>query len=84
MGMTQAQVAERAVLARKTVSDFENGRASISTGNLVRLLASVGLELAVRERARRPTLDELQQRLENVEPPDAAPRARRARGALPR
>jgi transcriptional regulator with XRE-family HTH domain len=57
--LTQQDAAARALLTRKTVSDFENGRSSISLANLRRLLAAVGLELSVREAARRPTLDEL-------------------------
>jgi transcriptional regulator with XRE-family HTH domain len=60
--LTQEQAAQRARLTRKTVSDFENGRSSISLANLSRLLAAVGLELAVREASARPTLDELASR----------------------
>lgn len=76
--MTQEAAARAAGLARKTVSDFENGKSSISVANLSRLLAAVGLELAVREASRRPTLDELPQRYTGEEPP-AAPVRRRAR-----
>lgn len=81
--LTQAEVAERSHVARKTVSDFENGRASISTATLAKLLATVGLELAVREASRRPTLDELQSRQHAAEP-QAPPPPRRARRAKPR
>ena len=82
LGLTQADLAERAQVARKTVSDFENGRASVSTATLAKLLAAVGLELSVRNASRRPTLDELEQRLHAAEP--EKPRARRARRSTPR
>jgi transcriptional regulator with XRE-family HTH domain len=77
-GITQEAVAHAARLTRKTVSDFENGNISISAANLSRLLAAVGLELAVRELSRRPNLDELAQRYCGEEAQDDEPR-RRAR-----
>jgi len=77
--MTQEEAAKSARLARKTVSDFENGRGSISMANLSRLLGAVGLELTVREARRRPTLDELAARHRSGESPEAAPRPARAR-----
>ena len=78
LGITQDEAARAARITRKTVSDFENGRSSISAANLSRLLAAVGLELTVREAARRPTLDELALRYTGEEPPAHAP-PRRAR-----
>ncbi len=78
--ITQEEAARAARLTRKTVSDFENGRGSISVANLSRLFAAVGLELAVREASRRPTLDELAQRYGAEEPAEELPR-RRARKA---
>ncbi len=78
LAMTQEVAAKAALLTRKTVSDFENGRGSISLGNLSRLLAAVGLELATREASRRPTLDEFEDRYRSQESPAPAPqRARR-------
>ncbi len=82
LGMSQAAVAASARLSRKTVSDFENGRASLSIANLARLLATAGLELAVREASRRPTLDELQRRLAEGEP-ETPPRKRVGRSRRP-
>lgn len=79
-GFTQEAVARAARLTRKTVSDFENGRTSMSVSNLSRLLAAVGLELVAREATRRPTLDELAQRYSGEEPaPEGAPRKRARR-----
>lgn len=79
-GVTQEAAARAARLTRKTVSDFENGKGSISVANLSRLLAAVGLELAVRDAARRPTLDELPERYTGKEEEAAErPPPRRAR-----
>lgn len=61
-GITQEDAAQWAGLSRKTVSDFENGKSSISVVHLSRLLSTVGLELTFRDARRRPTLDELPQR----------------------
>ena len=81
-GMTQEEAAKSARLSRKTVSDFENGNSSISVANLSRLLGVVGLELAVREARRRPTLDELVERNRSAEPAQAVARRARARRKL--
>ena len=67
LGMTQDDAARAAGITRKTLSEFENGRGRMSLNNLNRLLRSVGLELAVREAARRPTLDELSDRYQGQE-----------------
>lgn len=80
-GITQEAAAQAARLTRKTVSDFENGKGSISAANLARLLGAVGLELVAREASRRPILDELPQRYGGEEPPEKGPR-RRARRRL--
>jgi transcriptional regulator with XRE-family HTH domain len=61
-GITQEAAARAARLTRKTVSDFENGKTSISVANLSRLLAVVGLQLVARDASPRPTLDELPER----------------------
>lgn len=81
-GITQEAAARAARLTRKTVSDFENGRGSISVANLARLLAAVGLELVAREASRRPTLDELPERYGAEEAPEM-PTRRRARRRSP-
>jgi transcriptional regulator with XRE-family HTH domain len=80
-GITQETAAHAARLTRKTVSDFENGRGSISAANLSRLLAAVGLELAAREASRRPILDELAQRYGGEDAPKAEPRPRARRSS---
>src|SRR3954469_1974208 len=77
-GITQDAAARAAGLTRKTVSDFENGKSSISVSNLSRLLAAVGLQLAAVEASRRPTLDELASRYTGEEAP-ADGKRRRAR-----
>jgi transcriptional regulator with XRE-family HTH domain len=74
LALTQEEVATRAGLTRKTVSDFENGKGSISVANLSRLLGSVGLELSIREARRRPTLDELGERYASGESNEPGPR----------
>jgi transcriptional regulator with XRE-family HTH domain len=79
-GITQEAVAHAARLTRKTVSDFENGRGSISAANLSRLLGAVGLELVARESSRRPLLDELAQRYGGEEA-QGEPRQRARRSA---
>ena len=80
-GMTQDAAALSAGLTRKTVSDFENGKSSISAANLSRLLASVGLELAVREAGGRPTLDDLAQRYTGEETAPTPGRRRTRKGS---
>lgn len=80
LGLTQEQTAAGAGLTRKTVSDFENGKSSMTVANLGRLLRVVGLELTTREAAPRPTLDELAGRYADDEPvPIPRRRVRRAR-----
>jgi transcriptional regulator with XRE-family HTH domain len=80
-GMSQEAAARAAGLTRKTVSDFENAKSSLSLVNVARLLAAVGLELTVREAGRRPNLDELADRYSVDEDPTAA---RRRVGRRPR
>ena len=60
-GLRQADLAAKAGLSRATIDALENGRASdIGVSKLSRVLASVGLELAIRPATNeRPTLDEL-------------------------
>ena len=59
--LTQAELAELSGLSRATIDALENGRSSdIGVSRLTRILAVLGLELAVRPiTGRRPTLEEL-------------------------
>lgn len=60
-GLTQAQLARRSGVSRATVDALENGRiGDIGYSRLVRILSSVGHELALRRiAAGRPTLEDL-------------------------
>jgi transcriptional regulator with XRE-family HTH domain len=78
VGLSQSQAAEAAGLSLRTVKSFEAGARGISLGNLRRLLAVVGLDLATREASPRPTLDELASRYSDDEPA-RAPRKRISR-----
>lgn len=60
-GLTQAQVAERARVSRRSVIDVENGREHVAVGIYARVLASLGMDLHTAV-ARRPTLDEVRAR----------------------
>lgn len=68
--MTQDEAAAAAGIARKTVSDFENGKTSMTVTKLMKLMRVVGLELTTREASARPTLDELAERYADEEPSD--------------
>ena len=50
-GLTQVQVAELAGVGQPTVSNVERGMISVSLDTLIRILAALGLELALQERA---------------------------------
>jgi transcriptional regulator with XRE-family HTH domain len=60
-GLRQTDLAANAGLSRATIDALENGRASeIGVSKLSRVLAVLGLELAIRPITNeRPTLDEL-------------------------
>jgi len=58
---------------------FESGGLGISLGNLRRLFAIVGLDIATREASSRPTLDELEARYADDEDAPVAKRKRIAR-----
>jgi transcriptional regulator with XRE-family HTH domain len=60
-GLRQTDLAANAGLSRATIDALENGRAGdIGVSKLSRVLAAVGLELAIRPITNeRPTLDEL-------------------------
>jgi y4mF family transcriptional regulator len=66
-GLTQAQVAERARVSRRSVIDVESGRETPSIGVYVRVLAALGMDLSA-DIARRPTLAEVRKRFD----PDGA------------
>jgi HTH-type transcriptional regulator / antitoxin HipB len=53
-GLTQKQVAELAAVGQPTVSNVERGVISVSLDTLVRILAALGLELALEERRSAP------------------------------
>lgn len=53
LGLTQIQAARRAGLLAKTVSALENHPERASLDSLFKLLAALGLELALRPRAAR-------------------------------
>ena len=83
LSLSQQDVADRARLSRKTVSEFENGKDSMSVANLQRLLGAVGLELTVRDRSRRPTLDEVAERYRPGESAPEPSQRRRVRRKSP-
>ncbi len=60
-GLRQIDLAAKAGLSRATIDALENGRASdIGVSKLSRVLATLGLELAIRPTTNeRPTLDDL-------------------------
>ena len=59
--LTQAQLAELAGIARKTLSQIENGTVpDIGIRKVERTLEVLGLELTVRPAGAPPTLEELQ------------------------
>ena len=53
--MTQAELAERAGISRRALVDLESGKRDIGLRKLIRILDSLGLSLAVRGGADRPT-----------------------------
>jgi transcriptional regulator with XRE-family HTH domain len=60
--LTQAQLAEMAGIARKTLSQIETGTVTdIGIRKVARTLEVLGLELTVRPAGAPPTLEELQQ-----------------------
>jgi transcriptional regulator with XRE-family HTH domain len=59
-GLRQIDLADASALSRATIDALENGRAGdIGVSKLNRILAVLGLELAIRPATNRPTLDDL-------------------------
>jgi len=59
--LTQAELAARADISRRTLIDLENGSGSSDIGfrKIERILNALGLSLAITEQAKRPTESEL-------------------------
>jgi len=62
-GLTQAQVAERARVSRRSVIDVESGRENVAIGIYARVLSALGMDIRT-EVARRPTLAEARARFD--------------------
>ena len=50
LGLTQAETAQRAEVSPQWLSEFETGKAPGGTDRVMRLLAALGLSLAVHQR----------------------------------
>lgn len=61
LGLTQAELAARARISRRSIIDLENGMGKHDIGirKLLRLLDSLGLQLTMSESKARPTESEL-------------------------
>ncbi|MEX1141806.1 MAG: helix-turn-helix domain-containing protein [Thermoleophilaceae bacterium] len=55
LGLSQAELADRARVSRQWVSAFENGKPTTEIGLAIRLLDSLGLHLTVMEDASAPS-----------------------------
>jgi transcriptional regulator with XRE-family HTH domain len=63
-GLSQLELAEPLGMSRATISAIESGRCrEIGASKLIALLEMTGLELVVKERRSRPTIDELRAEL---------------------
>lgn len=58
-GLSQADVADAARVARETYSRFEGGKHDIGLRRLMRICEALGLDLIARPGAGRPTVDDL-------------------------
>lgn len=57
--LTQAELAERAQVSRRTIIDFEAGKSDIGMRRLMRILSALNLSLSVSPASERPTESEL-------------------------
>jgi transcriptional regulator with XRE-family HTH domain len=58
-GLTQAELAERARVSRRTIIDFESGKSDLGIRRLMRILFALNLSLSVGPASERPTESEL-------------------------
>ncbi len=58
-GLTQAELAERAHLSRRTIIDFESGKSDLGIRRLMRILLALNLSISVAPASDRPTESEL-------------------------
>lgn len=58
-GLTQADLAERARVSRRTIIDFESGKSDLGIRRLMRILFALNLSLSVGPASERPTESEL-------------------------
>jgi transcriptional regulator with XRE-family HTH domain len=66
-GLSQMQLAAPLGMSRATISAIESGRCKeIGASKLFSLLEMAGLEVTVRERRSRPTIDDLRSELRKV------------------
>jgi transcriptional regulator with XRE-family HTH domain len=67
-GLSQLQLAEPLGMSRATISAIESGRCTeIGAAKLLALLEMTGLEVSVRERRTRPTVDDLRAELRTAQ-----------------
>ena len=57
--LTQAELAKRAHVSRRTIIDFEAGKSDIGMRRLMRILSALNLALSVNPASERPTESEL-------------------------
>ncbi len=58
-GLTQAELADRAHLSRRTIIDFESGKSDLGIRRLMRILLALNLSLSVGPASERPIESEL-------------------------
>ncbi|MBA5640384.1 helix-turn-helix domain-containing protein [Duganella sp. LX20W] len=59
LGLTQQSLADRADVSRRTLIELEHGRNDLCVRRLLRIVASIGLQIDVRPASGRPTEDQL-------------------------
>ncbi|MES2832985.1 MAG: helix-turn-helix transcriptional regulator [Pseudomonadota bacterium] len=58
-GLTQAELADRARLSRRTIIDFESGKSDLGIRRLMRILLALNLALSIGPASERPIESEL-------------------------